>query len=181
MERTFHFFHFPLSTSSSALTLLVAGIGTHDVLPTLAAHAPAFFTPEFDGGSDFHGLSGLGGRRSRGSGLDELSLRIQTGVVRTEPIDDAPLLQVVGGHLQLDAVAGKDPYFVHPHASGQVAEELVILGFFRGDADAERCVRVAFFDDANEFDNILRHVGILLKRGEESREILQMDFTRCKA
>jgi hypothetical protein len=37
-----------------------------------------------------------------------------------------------------------------------VAEELMILGFERGDADSERRVGITFFHDADEFDDILR-------------------------
>lgn len=78
-----------------------------------------------------------------------------TGIIRAEPVDDAPLLKIVGGHLDFHAVTGKDPDFVHPHAPGQVAQELVIFRFVGGDADPERRIGITLFYDADEFDDIL--------------------------
>lgn len=49
---------------------------------------------------------------------DQLSVSSETSVVGAEAIDDAPFLEVIGSHLYLHAITGKDANFVHPHASG---------------------------------------------------------------
>ena len=76
---------------------------------------------------------------------------------RGETVDDAALLQVVRGHLYLDPVAGQDADFVDTHAAGEMAQEFMILGFVGSDADAESGVRVTFFNNANELNDILGH------------------------
>lgn len=43
------------------------------------------------------------------------------------------------------------------HPSSEVAEELVVLRFFGGDADAEGGVREAFLYHAYKFDHVLGH------------------------
>ena len=44
------------------------------------------------------------------------------------------------------------------HAAGEMTEQLVILRFFRRDADGERSIGEALGDNANKFNDILGHL-----------------------
>lgn len=111
------------------------------------------------------GLSWELGLRSRGSGrrrrCGTRDSNVRTWLykrsVSREAVDDAPLLQIVGGHLYLHPVTGKDAHAVHPHASCQMAEKFMILRLIAGHTDAECGVWETFFYNAHEFDYVLRH------------------------
>lgn len=149
---------------SLSLTLLVTRIRADDATNALAHNDATVLTARADGGANFHGI--LRGERGRcswwrvwsewrwdGNGFRRIAGRI----ISAEAIDDASFLQVVRSHLESDSVAGENPHLIHSHATSEVAEELMILGFQRGDADSERRVGITFFHDADEFDDILRH------------------------
>jgi hypothetical protein len=74
-----------------------------------------------------------------------------------EAIDDAPLLKIVGSHLNLDLVSGEDADTMDAHATCQVTEERVILCLLTGDSDLECGVGIRFFHNADQFNYILRH------------------------
>ncbi len=76
-------------------------------------------------------------------------------VLCREAVDDAPLLQVVGGHLHSHPISGKNPDAVYAHASRKVAEEFVIFDLVAGNANPEHGVRKRFLHDADEFDYVL--------------------------
>lgn len=145
-----------------------------------------------DGGTNFHGIlrgdSGRCGDRSVGSdgrGNGNCFRRIAGWIIGAEAIHDAPLLQIVRCHLEAHSVAGENPHLVHSHATSEVAEELVILGFQRGDADSERRIGITLFYDADEFDDILRHkvvteVRNTIQKCMVSREILQTHGSQSK-
>jgi hypothetical protein len=105
-----------------SLPLLVAGVFAANVAYTFAGDVLAVFAAALDGRGDFHGgvLSGLGRRchGARSGRWCELSVSGETSVISAEAIDDPPLLQIVGSHLYLHAITGKDANFVHPHTSG---------------------------------------------------------------
>lgn len=52
---------------------------------------------------------------------------------------------------------------MHAHAARKVTKELVILRFWRDDANAECGIGITFFHHTDEFDHIFRHK----KRDEE--------------
>lgn len=88
---------------------------------------------------------------------NQLTVWSEASVVGAEAVDDAAFLEVVGSHLHFDTVTGENSHFVHSHSSCQMTEELVVLGFVGGDANAECSIRIAFLDLANELNNVLRH------------------------
>jgi hypothetical protein len=51
-------------------------------------------------------------------------------LIGTEAVDDAPLLKVIGGHLDLHAITGENPHAVDPHTPRERAEEFVVLHLF---------------------------------------------------
>lgn len=138
-------------------------IGTHDATNALSDDHATVLAPRADGGSYFHGRL----RRKRGSGYRWISrwyewcrrywLRgISCGIIGAEAVDDASFLEVIRSHFESYSVTREDPHLVHSHATSEVAEELVILGFQRCDADSERRIWITFFYDADEFNDILR-------------------------
>ena len=99
--------------------------------------------------------------RGGGSGRNRSDWRSDGGkssrIIGAEAIDDATLLQVVGRHLQTHAITGENAHLIHAHAAREMTEECVILGFQRGDANAERGIGKALRHHANELDHILGH------------------------
>ena len=136
----------------------MAGVLADDVLHATALNATTVFATRFDGGADFHGKLGGGSWRwSRRSSGGVRAATGQTDIVGSEAVDDTAFLQIVGGHLHANAVAGKDAHLVNPHASGQVAQERMILRFVGGDAHLERRVGITFLHDADELNHVLGH------------------------
>lgn len=78
---------------------------------------------------------------------------------RQEAVHDAPLRQIVGRHLDLHAVTGKNAHAVNAHASRQMTEELVILRLVTRYADSEGGIGECFQHNADELDDILGHKG----------------------
>ncbi len=65
---------------------------------------------------------------------------------------------------------------MYPHTTRQVAEKLVTFGFFAGDSNFERGIRITFDDHADEFNYVLRHEE---SRGK-SRQILAFSTVYSK-
>jgi|GEM_PF-2419484 hypothetical protein len=92
-------------------------------------------------------LDGTGGRRSCSE------------IIRTKAIDNATFLEIIGRHFHSHAVSRENANLVNAHSSCEMAEELMILGFFGSDTNTEGGIGKAFLNNANEFNDILRHLG----------------------
>ena len=84
---------------------------------------------------------------------------LHDGLVGAEAVDNAPLLEIVGGHLHFHAIPGENPHAVEAHATGEMTEELVILRLLRENADAEGGVGEAFLNSAYELDHLFTQSG----------------------
>ncbi len=149
---------------------VLADDAAHDLPLAIAAqHQTAVFADRFAGRSDFHGRDSRNAGRGRGCCLPLAGHGPRRH--RREAVDDAPLFEIVRGHLNLHAVSGQDAHPMDAHAPCQMAEELVVLCLVACHADAERGIGKGFFHNADEFNNILGHRQIAGSR--ESRTILQ--------
>jgi len=118
----------------------------------------ALAADRFYGSADFH-------ETLRGNGVAGLrSVRFNPEVPRiidgellivAEAVRDAPLLQVIGGHLQLHAITGENPNAMDSHATRQVAENRVISGLSAQDANLEHGVWKSLINNADQFNNVL--------------------------
>ncbi len=74
-------------------------------------------------------------------------------------VRNAPLLEIVGRHLDLHAISRENADAVDAHTTGQGAEELVVFRLGRENPDAEGGIRERFLHDAGELDNVLSQEG----------------------
>jgi len=122
---------------------------THNSSNAPAHDDTAVFATRPDGGRNFHEEwnVALGSRRGRAD----------SQIICPKAVDDAALLKVIGRHLHPHTVSREDTDLVDAHPSSEVAEELVVLRFFGGDADAEGGIGEAFLYHAYELDHVLGH------------------------
>ena len=74
-----------------------------------------------------------------------------------EAVDDTPFLQIVGRHLDLHPVTRENTDAMHPHATREMAVQLVVFGLLTGNSDPERGIGKAFLHNADEFNHVLGH------------------------
>lgn len=116
-------------------------------------------------------LSSRSGRRRRGKNLPVGGNLLVT----TEAIHDSALLQIIRRHFHTNPVSGEDMHAIHAHATGKMAEELMIFGFQTQDLHSECCIWKGFHNRSDELNDILRHRGQvkrkLVKAGVSYRSI----------
>ena len=75
------------------------------------------------------------------------------------PVNDASPREVIGRHLDRNAIAGQYPDKVHPHLAGYVSQHPVAVGQFH----PEHCVRKGFLHDRLKSDRLLFRQNTFLK------------------
>lgn len=100
-----------------------------------------------------------GGRRRRSLRVRRERPVERKRLVGSESIRDPPLLQIIWCHFHSHPVAWEDVHPVDAHATGQVAEQLMILGLWAEDLHLEGGIGEGFHHQSDEFYDILRHKG----------------------
>ena len=123
--------------------------------------------------------------------MDELSCGVGSwgracglnGGIRRETVGNAPFFQIVRRHFQLHTIAGENADSVNAHSSCKRAEQGMTQCLFTGNPDSKGRVWKAFFYEAFQFDDVLRHRETKEKKqiGVKSRAILQSKTACSKA
>lgn len=156
-------FYISLSLSLLVTRVLADDSAYHLALTVATNHETAVFADGLGRGANLHGRNEILCRSVGRVGrslcrfyrlLWLLSIEGKR-LIRAITVDNTTFLEIIGGHFDLNPISREDTNAVDPHATSERAVQFVVFGLWTQYSDAERSIGKRFFDNADEFDNIL--------------------------